>query len=160
VAQKEKILQWEITQEERMRRIAQHRAVEAEKHRRATWYRTALYVSLPLPLLFALMGNYFLVVASLVCIGVLSLRIRANREVELGLPPPMEKPFPLEVVRYTKWENDYLLSRQPQEDFRAMCECPGCGFTDTHMLTEGSAVPWGDIFRVCGVCGREWVQQR
>lgn len=89
------------------------------------------------------------------------LTIAAHRaDYPVSDTPSRPRPVALEIVEYSRWENDYLLSRQHEQPFIAFCVCPGCGFADTHQMNpEPCRVPWGNVIRQCSVCRREWAQR-
>lgn len=94
--------------------------------------------------------------AAVVVTGAATARASASVPV---LPEIGNRPDPLSVVEYSKWENDYLISRQHPQPFKVECVCPGCGSLGVHLMDESATkVPWGKITRQCLTCQREWVQ--
>lgn len=76
--------------------------------------------------------------------------------------PIQARPYPLQIVKFTSIENDYLISRQEEESFRALCTCPGCGKVDVHLIAPAPEdylmKSWAKVFRACEVCDRMWLQ--
>lgn len=73
------------------------------------------------------------------------------------LPP---RPESLEIVPFSRAENLQLMNGQPVEPYSAICTCPGCGDTSTHLIrvpAEGEP-EWAAFTRRCGTCKREWAQ--
>jgi hypothetical protein len=73
------------------------------------------------------------------------------------LPP---RPELLEIVPFSRAENLQLMTVQAVEPYRAICTCPGCGDTSTHLIrvpAEGEP-EWAAFARHCGTCKREWAQ--
>jgi hypothetical protein len=73
------------------------------------------------------------------------------------LPP---RPELLEIVPFSRAENLQLMSGQAVEPYLAICTCPGCGDTSTHLIRmPAEAEPeWAAFVRRCGLCKREWAQ--
>jgi hypothetical protein len=73
------------------------------------------------------------------------------------LPP---RPELLEIVPFSRAENLQLMSGQAVEPYFAICTCPGCGDTSTHLIRmPAEAEPeWAAFVRRCGLCKREWAQ--
>jgi hypothetical protein len=73
------------------------------------------------------------------------------------LPP---RPELLEIVPFSRAENLQLMNDQAVEPYRAICTCPGCGDTSTHLIrVPARGEPeWAAFTRRCGTCKREWAQ--
>ena len=73
------------------------------------------------------------------------------------LPP---RPELLEIVPFSRAENLQLMCGQPVEPYSAICTCPGCGDTSTHLIRLPAAgePEWAAFIRRCGLCKREWAQ--
>jgi hypothetical protein len=73
------------------------------------------------------------------------------------LPP---RPESLEIVPFSRAENLQLMNDQAVEPYRAICTCPGCGDTSTHLIrVPARGEPeWAAFTRRCGTCKREWAQ--
>ena len=75
-------------------------------------------------------------------------------------PGRTPQPEFLEIVPFSREENLQLMNDQAVEPYRAICTCPGCGDTSTHLIRE----PTKDeprsamVIRRCAVCNREWTQ--
>jgi hypothetical protein len=70
------------------------------------------------------------------------------------------RPELLEIVPFSRAENLQLMNGQAVEPYCAICTCPGCGDTSTHLIrlpAEGEP-EWAAFIRRCGVCKREWAQ--
>jgi hypothetical protein len=70
------------------------------------------------------------------------------------------KPELLEIVPFSRAENLQLMNGQAVEPYRAICVCPGCGDTSTHLIRLPAAgePEWAAFIRRCGLCKREWAQ--
>jgi hypothetical protein len=75
-------------------------------------------------------------------------------------PHMSPRPEPLEIVPFSREENLHRMQEQVVETYRAICNCPGCGDTSTHLIREPAKgePEWATVTRRCGVCQREWVQ--
>jgi hypothetical protein len=73
------------------------------------------------------------------------------------LPP---RPELLEIVPFSRAENLQLMHDQAVEPYRAVCTCPGCGNTSTHLIrvTADGEPERAAFTRRCGTCMREWAQ--
>jgi hypothetical protein len=70
------------------------------------------------------------------------------------------RPELLEIVPFLRAENLQLMNGQAVEPYCAICICPGCGDTSTHLVrlpAEGEP-EWAAFIRRCGLCKREWAQ--
>ena len=70
------------------------------------------------------------------------------------------RPELLEIVPFSRAENVQLMNGQAVEPYRAICTCPGCGDTSTHLIRLPAAdePEWAAFIRRCGICKREWAQ--
>jgi hypothetical protein len=75
-------------------------------------------------------------------------------------PRAASRPEALEIVPFSRAENLRLMTEQTVEPYCAVCTCPGCGDTSTHLIREPatSEPGWAMVTRRCGVCEREWAQ--
>jgi hypothetical protein len=70
------------------------------------------------------------------------------------------RPELLEIVPFSRAENLKLMNCQAVEPYLAICTCPGCGDTSTHLIrlpAEGDP-EWAAFIRRYGLCKREWAQ--
>ncbi len=70
------------------------------------------------------------------------------------------RPELLEIVPFSRAENVQLMNGQAVGPYRAICTCPGCGDTSTHLIRLPAADEpgWAAFIRRCGMCKREWAQ--
>jgi hypothetical protein len=75
-------------------------------------------------------------------------------------PHAASRPEALEIVPFSRAENLRLMADQTREPYSAVCSCPGCGDTSTHLIREPAIGEpgWAMVTRHCGVCEREWAQ--
>lgn len=75
-------------------------------------------------------------------------------------PRATSRPETLAIVPFSRAENLRLMNDQTLEPYSALCSCPGCGDTSTHLIREPatSEPGWAMVTRRCGVCEREWSQ--
>jgi hypothetical protein len=75
-------------------------------------------------------------------------------------PRAASRPAALKIVPFSRAENLQLMTDQTLEPYSAVCTCPGCGDTSTHLIREpATGEPgWAMVTRRCAVCEREWAQ--
>ena len=75
-------------------------------------------------------------------------------------PRAASRPEALEIVPFSRAENLHLMTEQPVEPYSAVCTCPGCGDSSTHLIREPATgePEWAMVTRRCAVCEREWAQ--
>lgn len=101
---------------------------------------------------FLMLGSLLSIVSLVLFVAVLLAHIFVG-------PPPVLRPEPLGIVKFSPSENAYFLARQDWTEFQTHCACPGCGHEWIHGLADDFNKPWwAALVRKCDVCDREWAQ--
>lgn len=157
-SRKREILMWDLEHRKRQEWLY---AFYAAKRSRMAVHAILVACCFLASMFFGALGNPVAALVMLVLLVITSAAaIRArNMCPDQYLLPEKPRPEPLHVVEYSKWENDYLISRQHEQKFTSECACPGCGNIAVHLISEqNSGVPWGNVTRQCRICRREWAQ--